>query len=418
MENWAGNLEYSTANIHYPETIEQLQELVKQSPKLKVLGSRHSFNTIADSTETLVSLEKLPRSLEIDHEQQQVTISAHLRYGEFCNDLHDAGYALHNLASLPHISVVGACMTATHGSGNENGNLATAVTALEMVTADGTLVTLSAQEQPDEFHGAVVGLGAVGIITRMTLQLEPTFDVRQCVYHKLPFAYLADQFHEIMASAYSISFFTTWQTDHIEEVLVKEKVTADLPTVLAPTFYDATLQPIKPPSAEDSTTPKGIPGSWQHRLPHFRMEATPSHGEELQAEYIVARHHAPAAIEAVRQLREQIGPVLLITEIRTIAADSLWMSPNYQQDSAAIHFTLKQDWSKVKKMLPLVEEALRPYNAQPHWGKLFTMSAEDVQASYEKLPAFQQLVEQYDPTGKFRNAFLDQYILGQDQARA
>lgn len=413
MKNWAGNLEYSTTNIQYPETIEQLQALVKQSSKLKVIGSRHSFNRIADSDETLVSLEKMPRLLEIDHEQQQVTLSAQLKYGEFCNELHDAGYALHNLASLPHISVVGACMTATHGSGNENGNLATAVSALEMVTADGSLVTLFAQAQPDEFYGAVVSLGALGIITKMTLQLEPTFAVRQHVYHNLPFARLADQFDEIMSSAYSMSFFTTWQTDHIEVVLIKEKVTADLPTEPAPTFYDAILQPIDPPSAEDSTTPKGVAGPWQHRLPHFRMEATPSHGEELQAEYIVARHHAPAAIEAVRQLKAQISPVLLITEIRTIAADTLWMSPNYQQDSVGIHFTLKQDWPNVQKMLPLVEEALRPYKAQPHWGKLFTMPAAEIQATYKKLPDFQRLVKKHDPTGKFRNAFLNQYIFGQ-----
>ncbi len=410
MKNWAGNLEYSTTNIHYPETIEQLQSLVKQHDKLKVLGSCHSFNTIADSTEALVSLEKLPRHLEIDAQQQQVTLSAHLKYGEFCNALHDAGYALHNLASLPHISVVGACMTATHGSGDANGNLATAVKAFEMVTADGNLVTFSAQDTPAEFYGAVVNLGAIGIITKMTLQLQPTFDVRQRMYLNLPFAHLADKFDEIMASAYSISFFTTWQKDVIEEVLIKDKVTDALPTALAPSFYDAPLEPIVPPAPEDSTTPKGIAGPWQHRLPHFRMEATPSHGEELQAEYFVARNVAPAAIEAVRQLKEHVGPVLIITEIRTIAADQFWMSPNYQQDSVSIHFTLKPDWPNVQKVLPLVEEALRPFNAKPHWGKLFTMPAAELQASYAEMPAFLELVQKYDPTGKFRNAFLDRYL--------
>ncbi len=411
MKNWAGNLEYSTTNINYPETIEQLQELVKQSAKLKVIGSRHSFNKIADSTETLVSLEKLPRTVEIDPEQQQVTVSAHLKYGEFCNELHDAGFALHNLASLPHISVAGACMTATHGSGNENGNLATVVTAIEMVTADGSLVTLSAQTDPEEFDGAVVSLGALGIFTKMTLQLEPTFNVMQQIYNNLPFAHLANHFDDIMSSAYSISFFTSWQTDHIEKVLIKERVTADLSTEPAPTFYDGILR-TEPLPPGDRHTPHGILGSWQHRLPHFRMEATPSRGQELQAEYIIARHHAPAAIAAVRKLKDHVAPVLFTTEMRTIAADNLWMSLNYQQDSVGIHFTLKQDWANVQKMLPLVEEALRPYNPRPHWGKLFTMPAAEIQASYEKLPDFQQLAQKYDPTGKFRNAFLDQYIFG------
>jgi xylitol oxidase len=154
----------------------------------------------------------------------------------------------------------------------------------------------------------------------------------------------------------------------------------------------------------------GIVGPWYERLPHFRMDFTPSSGEELQTEYFVPRHHALAALHEVGRIREQVAPLLQISEIRTIAADDLWMSPCYEQDCVAFHFTWVQDWEAVKAVLPMLEEQLAPFDARPHWGKLFTMPAARVQSFYTKLPDFQQLLRQYDPQGKFRNTFLDTYI--------
>jgi xylitol oxidase len=416
LKNWAGNYTYSSANVDYPETMEQLQALVKQYAKLRVLGTRHSFNSIADSTEHLVSLERFAPEVSINREKNTVTISANVTYGQLSPILHREGFALHNLASLPHISVVGACATATHGSGVRNANLASAVSGLELVTADGNLVSLSRERDGELFNGAVVGLGGLGVIVKLTLDLLPTFEMSQDVYERLPMSQMEQHFDAIMLSAYSISLFTDWQGDSVNQVWLKKRFEGKESTA-QPDFFGAKpasrgMHPIGELSAEQCTEQLGVRGPWHERLPHFRIDATPSAGDELQSEYFVARADAVEAILAVRDLRDVIGPHLLISEIRTIAADDLWMSPCYHQDSVAIHFTWKLDWPAVSKVLPVIEAQLAPFNAKPHWGKLFTMLPRHVQSRYEKLPDFKQLLQHYDPQGKFRNAFLDITLFG------
>ena len=415
--NWAGSYTYRAAHIHRPKTIEQIQELVAQSSKLKALGTRHSFNDIADSSGDLISLEHFNQILELDREHHTVTIEARVRYGELGRWLHERGYALHNLASLPHISVAGACATGTHGSGDKNGNLATAVTLMEMVTADGELIVLSREKDPEHFYGAVVGLGGLGIITKLTLEISPTFDVRQDVYENLPLAQLEEHFDKLFSSAYSVSLFTDWRNAIFNQVWLKRKVSTGSSINLKPTLFEATLatrnlHPISSLSAANCTEQMGVRGAWHERLPHFRLDFTPSSGEELQSEYLIPTQHAFEALRAIDQLREYVAPLLQISEVRTIAADNLWMSPCYQQDCVAIHFTWKKDWPAVKKILPIIEEELARFNARPHWGKLFTMTPEHIRSLYEKLPEFQQLLQHYDTQGKFRNAYLDKYIFG------
>jgi xylitol oxidase len=417
QRNWAGNYTYSAARLHHPETLEQVQELVRRHSKLRVLGSRHSFNGIADSAGDLISLERFDHVVGLDHERRTVTVEAGIRYGQLGQHLHAEGYALHNMASLPHISVAGACATATHGSGAGNGNLATAVAAMELVTAGGEVVVLSRDQHGDQFQGAVVGLGGLGVVTKLTLDVVPTFDMRQDVYENLPVAQLEEHFDTIQSSAYSVSLFTDWQSEHVNEVWLKRRVLDDAAMALGPTFFGATrartdLHPIASISAENCTAQMGIPGPWCERLPHFRMNFTPSSGEELQTEYFVPRRHAVAALQAIARLRERLAPLLQISELRTIAADTLWMSPCYQQECIALHFTWKKDWPAVGKLLPIIEEHLEPFDARPHWGKLFAMPAARLQSLYERLPDFQQLLRSYDPEGKFRNAFLDTYIFG------
>ncbi len=419
QSNWAGNYTYSAARLHHPETVEQVQELVIRHSKLKALGARHSFNTIADSSEDLISLEHFDQVVGIDRERRTVTVGAGIRYGQLCQQLHREGYALHNMASLPHISVAGACATATHGSGDSNGNLATAVAALEMVTANGEVVMLSREQHGEQFQGAVVGLGGLGVITKLTLDVVPTFDMRQVVYENLPVAQLEDNFDAIVSSAYSVSLFTDWRGARFNQVWLKRRGIGDAASALEPSFYAATLapghlHPIAELSAEPCTEQMGAHGPWHERLPHFRIDNMPSSGEELQTEYFVPRQHAVAALRAVAQLHEQVAPLLLISEVRTIAADTLWMSPCYKQACVAIHFTWKKDWPAVSKLLPLIEEQLAPFDARPHWGKLFTMPPARLQSLYKKLPEFQQLLSSYDPQGKFRNAFLDTYIFGEN----
>jgi xylitol oxidase len=394
-----------------------VQELARRCRRLKVLGTRHSFNGIADSPEAIVSLERFDKVMTLDRERHTVTVNAGLRYGQLCQHLHDEGQALHNLASLPHISVAGACATATHGSGDRNGNLATAVAAMEMVTADGEVVVLSHEQHGEQFQGAVVGLGGLGVVTKLTLDVLPTFEVRQDVYENLPLAQLEDHFDDVMSSAYSVSLFTDWRSPQFNQVWLKRRAPAGGALELDPYLFEATRatgprHPLPGLSAESCTEQMGVSGPWHERLPHFRMDYTPSNGDELQSEYFVPRQHAYAALRAIEQIGGHVAPLLQISEVRTISADNLWMSPCYQQACVAIHFTWKKNWPAVQKLLPRIEAQLAPFNARPHWGKLFTMPAARLQSLYAKLPDFQQLLRYYDPHGKFRNAFLDTYIFG------
>ena len=419
QSNWAGNIAYGAAELYRPQTVEQVQELVARHNKVKALGSRHSFSNIADSSEALISLEHFNQVVGVDHQRRRVIAGAGIRYGQLCEQLHREGYALHNMASLPHISVAGACATATHGSGDRNGNLATAVAALEIVAGDGQVVMLSREQHGEQFQGAVVGLGGLGIVTKVTLDVVPAFDMRQIVYENLPLAQLEEHFEAIVSSAYSVSLFTDWHGARINQVWLKRRVSDEAAMELEPTFFEATLaaghlHPIAELSAEPCTEQMGALGPWHERLPHFRMDFLPSSGSELQSEYFVPREYALAAIRAIDRLREHVAPLLRISEVRTIAADTLWMSPCYQQACVALHFTWKKDWPAVSKLLPLIEEQLAPFDARPHWGKLFTMPPARLQSLYAKLPEFRQLLRSYDPQGKFRNAFLDTYIYGEN----
>ncbi len=315
LTNWAGNHAYVARALHEPRSLEELQELVRRSRSLRVLGSRHSFNDIADTTGDLVSLAGLPRIFELDRSAGTVTVDGGVRYGELCGPLHAAGFALHNLASLPHISVAGACATATHGSGDRNGNLATAVTAVELLRADGETVALSRTADPETFPGAVVGLGALGVVTRVTLRLEPTFQVRQDLYEDLPLRAVADHFDEITGLADSVSLFTEWRGPVFEEVWLKRRVDPALPFDPPPTLHGATratvpIHPIRRMPADACTEQLGVPGPWHERLPHFRMDHTPSAGAELQTEYLLPRRHAVDALIAIDGLRDRIAPLL------------------------------------------------------------------------------------------------------------
>jgi xylitol oxidase len=413
--NWAGNYTYSTDHIDQARSLAEVQQSVKKNAKLRVLGSRHSFNGIADSNAHLISIESMDKVIDLDGGAKTVTVEAGVRYGQLCPFLDKKGFALHNLASLPHISIAGACATATHGSGLKNGNLATAVSGLEIVTAKGDVLKLSRSEDAKIFPGAVVGLGAFGVVTKVKLDLLPTFEMRQDVYQNLPLDQLEKHFEEIVSAGYSVSLFTDWQKKRINEVWLKRRVEKAVSLEAKPDFFSAKLatkdlHPIAELSAENCTPQMGAPGPWYERLPHFRMGFTPSSGKELQAEYFVPIQNAVEAILAVERLRDQISPHLMISELRTVAADDLWMSMCYKQASLAIHFTWKPDWDSVKKVLPLIEKELAPFKPRPHWGKLFTMAPKDLHSRYEKLADFKQLLKDYDPEGKFRNKFLEETI--------
>jgi alditol oxidase len=412
-QNWAGNYTYRAEKLHRPSTIEQVREIIANAPGVRVLGSRHSFNDIADSSE-LVTLESMPMDVVVDHAANTVSFNAALRYGELVETLSAEGVALHNLASLPHISIAGAVATATHGSGVTNGNLATAVAGLELVTSGGEIIQASRGE-PD-FDGLVVGLGALGAVTRITLDVEPAYEVRQRVFEGLSWEALFEHFEEIISRDYSVSVFTRWG-ETTGQVWVKSRVT-DEPEQMMSDLFGAVAaavdrHPILELDAASCTPQLGRPGLWSDRLPHFRMGFTPSSGEELQSEYLLPRRYAVEAIEAVRALADRIQPILQVSEIRTVAADRLWMSMNYGEDTIGIHFTWKPERDAVEDMLVQLESALVPFEARPHWGKLFNADAAAIAPLYERMPDFIRLVEQLDPRGAFCNSWLKTHVLGE-----
>ncbi|MBN9304847.1 MAG: FAD-binding protein [Devosia sp. 67-54] len=408
--NWAGNIAYATTDIRMPRHRAELQDLVKHAGKLRALGSRHSFNRIADSDHAIVSLKGFERLYRLDPAARTVTVDGGATYGDLCPRLDADGFALANLASLPHISIVGAVATATHGSGNLNRNLAAAVAALELVTAGGDIVTLRRGDA--DFAGAVVGLGALGIVTAITLDVVPRFEVRQNVYVDLPFAAYVDNFDAITGSAYSVSAFTHWRGDSIAHVWLKSL--ADAPPRPGELFgarpADRPYHPIETLDPAPATEQLGVPGPWYLRLPHFRIEFSPSAGAELQSEYFVPRRDGPAALRALHAVQERFAAPLMVSELRTVAADELWLSSAQGQDCLAFHFTWQRDWPSVQQVLPVIEQALAPFAVRPHWGKLFTMHKADIAARWPRLEAFRELARKYDPEGKFRNAFLTETI--------
>jgi alditol oxidase len=401
VANWAGNVTFDAKAFHRPTSVAQLQELVAGSEAVRVLGTGHSFNRIADTTGDLVSVADLPPVLAIDG--SSVTVSAGMRFGELMAPLHDAGLALHNTGSLPHISVAGACSTGTHGSGDRNGILATAVSAVEFVDAAGELRVLRRGDA--DFPGAVVALGALGVVTALTLDTRPTYDIRQTVHEGLA---SIDDVDEALSSAYSVSVFTYWEGRGFEQVWCKQR--ADEPPIpagwLGTRPADGPRHMVRGVDPAHCTPQSGVAGPWFEQLPHFRLAFTPSSGDELQSEYLVPRGTLADALRALDGIRERIASVLHVSEIRSIAADDLWLSPAQGRDSAALHFTWIADTERVLPVVAEVEAVLEPFDARPHWGKVFTTSPERVRGLWEHLPDAARLLSE----GKFRNALLDRYL--------
>ncbi len=386
----------------------EIQSLVASNAKIRARGSAHCFNEIADTSAIAISLEELSNEIEIDKANRTVRVPAGMKYGELAVALHERGWAIHNMASLPHISVAGAVATATHGSGVGNGNLATAVKSLEVVLPDGSLKRIS--EGDANFQGYVVGLGLTGVVVNLDLAIEPTFNISQTVYRGMSRESYIANLDEIMSLAYSVSYFTTWAAAGGGEVWAKFKAGTSAP---AESFesYPATSNrhPLPGLNPEPCTEQMALSGPWHLRLPHFKMEFTPSAGDEIQSEFFVARKDAPAALAALESIAPLINEILWVSEIRAIAADELWMSPHYQRDSIGIHFT----WKKVEavyEMVKVVEAKLAPFGYRPHLGKVFSATPEYMKTVMPRIDDFKALVQSIDPTNKFGNEFTDSLL--------
>ncbi|ROS30442.1 FAD-binding protein [Cellulomonas sp. PhB150] len=405
---WAGTYTFTAPRLVEARTIDDVRDVVAAGGRVRALGTRHSFNDLADTTGTLVTVTGIAAEPVLDESARTVTVGAGTRYGVLATWLEERGWALHNLGSLPHISIGGAIATGTHGSGQGNGALSTAVRALTYVDAEGGLTTVTRGDA--DFEGYVVGLGAYGIVVRVTLDVQPTFDVRQDVFHGLPWAALLDDLDALTGAAYSVSVFTTWDEPTLDQTWRKTRLDGgdDVPARWYGVAPDPSSEGRLVAGSEDNLTPQGgLPGPWSQRLPHFRLDSTPSNGDEIQTEYFVERRVAADALRAVRARAPRIARVLLISELRTVAADELWLSPAYERDALAIHFTWRNRPDAVRALLPELEAALAPFDARPHWGKFHGMSPQAVARVTPRLADARALFERLDPEGVFTGAHLE-----------
>jgi alditol oxidase len=399
VRNWGGNYTYRARTCHRPASLDELRAVVSRAESLRVVASRHSFTDVGDADE-LVSLDGLAGAVELG--DGVATVDAGMTYATVASALAEAGHALHNLASLPHISVGGAIATATHGSGVGNGNLATAVAGLEVMLSSGDVVRVARGDE--DFGGIVVGLGAMGVVTRVTLDVEPPYEVRQDVFERLSWDALLVHFDDVMGAAYSVSVFSRWG-GVVEQVWLKSRGREGFDAFFDARPAAAERHPILALDPVSATAQRGVPGPWKDRLPHFRIEFSPSAGEEIQSEYFVARADAVDAIRALLPIGDRIRDVLLVSEIRAVAADSLWLSPQYERDTVGFHFTWRRDQAAVERALEIVEDALAPFAPRVHWGKLVLRAP-----SHPRAGDFLALRDRLDPRGAFRNAWLDRVL--------
>jgi alditol oxidase len=404
LRNWAGTYTYTAGGVVNARTVDDVRRAVLGGGRVRAVGTRHSFNDLADTTGTLISVSGIEPDPVLDPGARTVTIGAGATYGALAGWLEERGWALANMPSLPHITIGGAIATGTHGSGVGNQVLSAAVVGLQYVDAAGDI--RGARRGDPDFAGMPVGLGAFGIVTRVTLDIEPSYLIRQDVYADLTWGRVLADLDDIMSAAYSVSMFTSWLGDSVQHALVKRRLTGPDDAVPAE-FFGAGLAtgPVRLADAPaDNLTPVGVAGPWSRRLPSFRANAVPSNGNEIQTEFFVPMSQGAAALEAVRGLRKRLARVLLVSEIRAIAADDLWLSGASGRPTLALHFTWRHNARKVVGLLPGLQEALAPFSARPHWGKVWRRFSLD--PAYPKLADARDLFERLDPDGTFSNDHL------------
>jgi xylitol oxidase len=413
--NWADNYTFTASRIHCPKTIDEARRIVADARRIRVVGTRHSFNDIADSDE-MIDLRHVPPQFAIDVERMTVTVGAGTTYGVLAAYLQTQGYALHNMGSLPHISVAGATATGTHGSGDRNGNLSSAVAGLEIITATGDL--MQSRRGDADFDGIVVGLGAFGVVTRVTLDIQPSYEMRQDAFIELPWSTVLEKFDAVASAAYSVSLLTKWGGNAVNRMWLKTRLSEEALLDKAVARLGAIAAPVHMISSSlDDPSERlnpfgGVPGPWSERLPHFRLDRQPGVADQVQSEYMVPRAQVVSALTAVRAMAARIDPLLHTTEIRTMAADNLWLSPSYGHDTVGVHFTWQKRAAEVDAITRDIEDALLPLGARPHWGKLLHAGASRLEPLYPRMVDFRALVIRHDPAGKFRNAYLGRHVFG------
>jgi xylitol oxidase len=250
----------------------------------------------------------------------------------------------------------------------------------------------------------VVSLGALGVVTSLTLETVPEFELRQYVFEQVPWELAESALHDLLSSGYSTSLFLSWAGPTVEQVWVKTRDVVD--SFFGMRAAGARLHPIPGADPAHTTDQLGVPGRSSERLPHFRLSGIPSAGDELQSEYAVPAETAADCLRALRSIGPKIAPALHVSEIRAVASDNYWISPFSGRDSVTFHFTWKPDPS-IATTIARVETALAEWEPRPHWAKLFCITPATLHQRYAKLNRFLELRRHYDPGGKFGNDFID-----------
>lgn len=412
MQNWAKNITFSSQNFVEIENITQLQKIIESSNKLKVVGTGHSFSEIADTTGTLVSLKNLDSEIEIDEISQTVKVAAGTSYANLAKYLEKNGWAVANLASLGEITIAGAIMTGTHGSGSNNKVLSDSVVAIEMILASGDKLVIDRKDFA-QFPGFVVSFGALAVFTKLTLKIVKSFSVKQVVYENIPIQSILENFNEIFDTPYSASYFSNWSPKNTGQIWMKFLDNNKFPE-LKSNAYGGNLaksnqHPVKVNQPDNCTEQMGVSGKWLYRLPHFKLDSSPASGDEVQTEYLVDRKHVQSYINELMKIGEDIAARVYATEIRTISSDDLWLSGAYERETVGFHFTWKKS-SEIKEFLPVIENILGKNNGRPHWGKLFSTTKAQLTERYPKYEEFRKLIHEYDSGNKFGNNFIEQYF--------
>lgn len=404
--NWAGTYTYR-ARIERPTSLDELGDVVARADHVRGLGTRHSFTDVADGPGVLVDMTGIRTAPVLADDRRSVTLGAGSRYGDVAPELDRQGVALHTMGSLPHISVGGATATGTHGSGSRLGSLSSAVSALEFVDATGDLRTVRRGE-PD-FSGSVLHLGLLGLVRRVTVDVEPTYRMRQDAYGPIPWATFTANVAEVFAAGTTVCCFTNWDGE-VREVLVKSRVPDGADDVAVPSdvLGAAKLPPV--PGDGLRTARDGSVGPWWDRIPHFTIDSVPSVGSEIQSEHFIPLRLAAEALDAVHALGDRLAPHLHVAELRTMAGDDLLLGPTRGEDVLCIAFTWRKHVDEVAALLPHVEHALAPFGGRPHWGKSTSLGAEDLAGLYPGLPAFRDLVHRTDPGRKFTSGFAERLL--------
>ena len=404
ITNWSGNITFNEIQTLSPCSLSELQSVVKDAKHVRVRGTGHSFNPIADTFNYALTLQNMPRILSIDKVKQVVTVSAHLTYAELSHELHSQGWALQNLASLPHISIAGSIATGTHGSGIMNGNLASAVEFIDIIDPSGNLKHIN-QKTSDLFNSSIVSLGLKGVVTTVGLKIQPTYYMNQVIYEKLDRTFFLDNSFECLTSGYSVSYFTNWDERKEGDLWVKSIDGSTIPHILSGlNKAKSMLHPVKGLDPSNCNEQLGVAGPWYMRLPHFKIDFKPSIGDELQSEFFIDISNAGTALKKIEKISTQISKNIYCSEIRLIAGDNFWLSPHYDRQSLGIHFTWRKT-TEVPQLVQTIESELSEFDYRPHLGKIFSSTPQYLSKVFPKYYDFIHEVETFDPTQKFGNNF-------------